>query len=185
MAVSYTPTLHYGQYGIAMSPILYCGYYGSAIHPYTALWPLWHCHAVLHCTIATMAVLYSVGIYLQVLAVSRSTHRCNHDSHVGFVYSRKSPLPQEGGDSKGELLHPSIIWSPGVGAASILTPSQYHNGEKNRRLEEPSRVTAVHEPSAKYYELSRLHGRWGTNRAKTWMWVEDHEILPVLEVSRQ
>ena len=28
------------------------------------------------------------------------------------------------------------------------------------------KLTAVHEPSAKYYELSRLHGRWGSNRDK-------------------
>ena len=41
--------------------------------------------------------------------------------------------------------------------------------------------TAVHEPSAKYYQLSCL---W-RKRRKIGIWVEDYQILPVLEVWRR
>ena len=44
--------------------------------------------------------------------------------------------------------------------------------------------TAVQEPAAKYHQLSRLHGRWWRQRRKIGIWVEDHQILQVLEVWR-
>ena len=45
--------------------------------------------------------------------------------------------------------------------------------------------TAVHEPSAKYYQLSSLHRRRWRKRRRIGIWVEDYPILPVLEVWRR
>ena len=45
--------------------------------------------------------------------------------------------------------------------------------------------TPVHEPSAKYYQLSCLHRRRWRKRRKIGIWVGDHQILQVLEVWRQ
>ena len=45
--------------------------------------------------------------------------------------------------------------------------------------------TGVHESLAKYYQLSGLHGKWWRKKAQICMWVEDHQILPVLEVWRR
>ena len=47
------------------------------------------------------------------------------------------------------------------------------------------KVTAVHEPLAKYYQLSCLHRRRWRERRKIRIWVEDYQILPVLEVWRR
>ena len=46
-------------------------------------------------------------------------------------------------------------------------------------------ITAVDEPSAKYYQLSHLHGRWWRKRRKIGIWVEDHQILQVMKVWRR
>ena len=46
----------------------------------------------------------------------------------------------------------------------------------------PIQYTAVHEPSAKYYQLTCLHGRWWRKWRKIERWVEDHQKLTVLEV---
>ena len=45
--------------------------------------------------------------------------------------------------------------------------------------------TAVNEPSVKYFQLSCLHGRRWRKRRKIGMWIEVHQILPVLEVWRR
>ena len=45
--------------------------------------------------------------------------------------------------------------------------------------------TSVHEPSAKNYQLSCLHRRRWRKRRKIGIWVEDYQILPVLEVWRR
>ena len=45
--------------------------------------------------------------------------------------------------------------------------------------------TAVHDPSAKCYQLSCLHGRCWRKRRKIGIWVGEHQILPVLEVWRR
>ena len=36
--------------------------------------------------------------------------------------------------------------------------------------------TAVREPSAKYYQFSRLHGRWRREQPNIYIWEEDHKI---------
>ena len=45
--------------------------------------------------------------------------------------------------------------------------------------------TAIHEPSARYYQLFCLYRRRWRKRRKIEVWVKDHQILPFLEVWRR
>ena len=72
---------------------------------------------------------------------------------------------------------PPLKWFDGLAAVFKETVSILHTSV-------PRQTTAVHEPSSKYYQLLGLHGRRWLKWRKIGIWVDDHQILPVLAVWR-
>ena len=67
----------------------------------------------------------------------------------------------------------------------LFEKSEFHSENFTWSLLSSVAITAIHEPSAKYFKLSCLYRRRWRKWRKIGIWEKDHQILPFLEVWRR